>query len=110
MPTRTFENSYSQRGQSSFGSRDRWLVAQQVAARPRACPTIRTLTPPAPVPLVFYAVDRAGDELWSFVRRKTNKPWVWFALEADTRQIVAFRAGPRSEAGARGPWNALPGG
>ena len=61
-------------------------------------------------PLAFYAVDIECDELWSFVRRKTNKQWVWFALDADSRQIVAFQVGDRSEAGARGLWNALPGG
>ena len=59
-------------------------------------------------PIVLYAVDIACDELWSFVRRKTNKPWVWFAWDADTRQIVAFHVGDRSEAGARALWNALP--
>ena len=59
-------------------------------------------------PIVLYAVDIACDELWSFVRRKTNKPWVWFAWDADTRQIVAFHVGGRSEAGARALWNALP--
>ena len=61
-------------------------------------------------PIGFYAVDIARDELWSFVRRKTNKPWVWFAWDADTRQIVAFHVGGRSEAGARALWNALPAG
>ena len=59
-------------------------------------------------PVVFYAVDIEGDELWSFVGCKENKAWVWFALDADTRQIVAFHVGDRSEQGARGLWEALP--
>ena len=59
-------------------------------------------------PIVCYAVDLALDGLWSFVRRKTNKQWVWFALDTDTRQIVAFHVGGRSEAGAGGLWNNLP--
>ena len=59
-------------------------------------------------PIVFYAVDIACDELRSFVGRRTNKQWVWFALGADTRQPVAFHVGDRREARARGLWNALP--
>ena len=61
-------------------------------------------------PLVFSAVDLELDELWSFVHHKTNQQWVWFALEADTRQIVAFHVGDRGEEGARGLWQALPAG
>ena len=59
-------------------------------------------------PVIFYAVDVECDELWSFVGRKENKQWVWLALDADTRQIVAFHVGDRGEMGARGLWNALP--
>ena len=61
-------------------------------------------------PVIFYAVDIECDELWSFVHCKTNKQWVWFALDADTRQIVAFHVGDRSEEGARALWQALPAG
>ena len=59
-------------------------------------------------PIVCYAVDLECDELWSFVQRKTNKQRVWFALDADTRQIVAFHVGDRGQAGARALWEALP--
>lgn len=58
--------------------------------------------------VVCCAVDLQCDELWSFVRRNTNKQWVWFALDADTRQIMAFHVRDRSEEGAWGWWNHLP--
>ena len=49
-----------------------------------------------------------ADELWSFVGHKGEQWWVWAALDADTRQVVAMVAGDRSEATARELWDALP--
>ena len=48
------------------------------------------------------------DELWSFVCKKTNQSWAWFALCRKTRQIVAFVLGDRSEMTCRKLWNAIP--
>lgn len=48
------------------------------------------------------------DELWSFVRGKHRVRWVWAALDADTRQVVAMVVGDRSEGTARRLWAALP--
>lgn len=39
------------------------------------------------------------DEMWTFVRkRKSQKRWFWYAMCADTRQILAFQIGKRNEA------------
>lgn len=48
------------------------------------------------------------DELWSFAGSKSCPWWVWVALDADTRQVVAMVAGDRSERTARCLWDALP--
>ena len=48
------------------------------------------------------------DELWSFVRRKDQKRWIWLALCRRTRQIVAFAIGDRSEVTCRILWSRLP--
>ncbi|MES2464223.1 MAG: IS1 family transposase, partial [Armatimonadota bacterium] len=48
------------------------------------------------------------DELWSFVRRKDQKRWIWLALCRRTRQIIAFAIGDRSEATCRILWSRLP--
>jgi len=53
-------------------------------------------------------VDCEADELWSFVGRKSNKKWLWLALDRNSRQVVALFVGDRSEDGARGLWEALP--
>jgi len=53
-------------------------------------------------------VNCEADELWSFVGRKSNKKWLWLALDRNSRQVVALFIGDRSEDGARGLWQALP--
>ena len=48
------------------------------------------------------------DEVWSFVRSKTQQRWVWVALCRRTRQVVAYWIGDRSEASAVRLWERLP--
>jgi insertion element IS1 protein InsB len=49
------------------------------------------------------------DELWSFVDDKGNKPWVWLALDVETREIVGCHIGDRSAESALGLWQSMPG-
>src|SRR5262245_24714711 len=37
-----------------------------------------------------------ADDMVSFVQKKANKPWIWIAMDAKTRQIIAFHVGDRS--------------
>jgi insertion element IS1 protein InsB len=46
--------------------------------------------------------------MWSVVGEKEEPRWVWAAVDADTRQVVAMAVGDRSEATARRLWDALP--
>ena len=46
--------------------------------------------------------------MWSFVGGKFAVVWVWAALDADTRQVVAMVAGDRSELTATQLFEALP--
>lgn len=46
--------------------------------------------------------------MWSFVGSKREVCWVWVALDADTRQVVAMVAGDRSAFTAGCLWDALP--
>ena len=46
--------------------------------------------------------------MWSFVGKKPVQVWVWAALDADTRQVVAMVTGDRSGATARALFAALP--
>jgi len=39
--------------------------------------------------------------MWSFVGSKENKQWVWIAMDAKSRQIIAFYVGDRSQESAK---------
>jgi len=48
------------------------------------------------------------DERWSFVVKKQNKQWLWFALDEHTREIVGVFVGDRSRKSAKALWQSLP--
>lgn len=48
------------------------------------------------------------DELWSFVLKKARQRWIWIALCRQTRQVVAYTIGDRSEQTCRRLWEAIP--
>ena len=48
------------------------------------------------------------DEVWSFVRRKGQKAWVWIALGFQSRQVLAMVVGDRSAKTCRKLWERLP--
>jgi transposase-like protein len=48
------------------------------------------------------------DEMWSFVRSKQNKEWIWLAIDMETREIVGLYVGSRDKKGANGLWASLP--
>ena len=49
-----------------------------------------------------------ADELWSSVRSKADVHWVWVALDASTRRVLAMVVGDRSAVTAQRLWDALP--
>ena len=60
-------------------------------------------------PLVILQwLEAEMDELWSFVGKKTNRQWVWIAMDATTRQIIAFHVGDRSQDSAEQLWANIP--
>jgi insertion element IS1 protein InsB len=40
--------------------------------------------------VVIQRLEAEADELWSFVGKKANKPWLWIAMDAKTRQGIAW--------------------
>ncbi|MCP3653285.1 MAG: IS1 family transposase, partial [Herbaspirillum sp.] len=48
------------------------------------------------------------DEMWSFVETKSNKQWIWLAIDRDSREIVGMHVGTRDRTGAKALWNSLP--
>ena len=48
------------------------------------------------------------DEVWSFVRHKKQKIWIWLALCRRTRQIVAWWYGARDTINCSCLWDKIP--
>ena len=46
--------------------------------------------------MILHRLEAEIDELWSFVGAKANRHWVWIAMDATTRQVIAFYVGDRS--------------
>jgi insertion element IS1 protein InsB len=49
-----------------------------------------------------------ADEMANFVQKKVNKPWIWIAMDAKSRQVIAFHVGDRSRRSAKHLWAKLP--
>jgi insertion element IS1 protein InsB len=49
-----------------------------------------------------------ADEMSSFVQKKANKQWIWIAMDAKTRQVIAFHVGDRSRESAKRLWAKIP--
>jgi IS1 family transposase len=49
-----------------------------------------------------------ADELASFVQKKANKQWIWLAMDATTRQVIALHVGDRSRESAKRLWAKIP--
>jgi insertion element IS1 protein InsB len=58
--------------------------------------------------VILHRLEAEVDELWSFVGRKANRQWVWIAMNAVARQIIAFHVGDRSRQSALALWGKLP--
>ncbi len=53
-------------------------------------------------------LEAEADERWGFVARKEDKHWVWIAIEATTKQVIAFYGGDRSRKSAGQLWKRIP--
>ena len=50
--------------------------------------------------LMIYTLESEIDEMLSFVGNRTNKQWIWIAIDVQSRQIIAFQVGDRSRVSA----------
>ena len=46
--------------------------------------------------------------MWSFVGKRANKQWIWIAMDARTRQVIAFHDGDRRRDSAKQLWARIP--
>ena len=66
--------------------------------RPLNCPTNGAI----------LQLEAEADEMWSFVQKKANRQWIWIAMDATTRQVIAFHVGDRSRDSAKELWAKIP--
>ena len=85
-----------------------WLL-QFIVTRLQAAPEDLYVKPAVGAPrVILQRLEAELDELWSFVGTKANRQWVWIAMDASTRQVIAFHMGDRSQASAERLWANLP--
>jgi insertion element IS1 protein InsB len=58
--------------------------------------------------VVIQRLEVEADEMQSFVKKKENKQWIWIAMDAKTRQVMAFHVGDRSRRSAKRLWAKIP--
>jgi insertion element IS1 protein InsB len=85
-----------------------WLL-QFIAVLYERLPDDLCVAPAAPQrPVHLLRLEAEVDELWSFVRRRADKQWLWLAFDSKTRQVLAFFVGARSRESARKLWQRIP--
>ena len=74
-----------------------------------ACPDhLHVQLPSDPSDVWIHQLEAEADEAWSFVEKKANKQWIWLAMDAKSRQIIAFHVGDRSRDSAQALWASIP--
>jgi len=58
--------------------------------------------------VMIQRLEVEADEMASFVQKKANKQWIWLAMDAKTRQIIAFHVGDRSRKSFKKLWAMIP--
>jgi insertion element IS1 protein InsB len=58
--------------------------------------------------VMIRRLEVEADEMASFVQKKANKQWVWIAMDAKTRHVIAFHVGDRSRRSAKRLWAKIP--
>lgn len=86
----------------------RWLMDFMVA-RFEALPDHLHVQPVAAShDVIMGRLEVEADEIWSFGKQKTNKQWVWIAMDKQARQIIVFHVGDRSLDSVEQLWVNLP--
>ncbi len=58
--------------------------------------------------VMIQCLEVEADEVASFVQNKANRRWLWIAMDATSRQVIAFHVGDRSRESAKELWAKIP--
>jgi hypothetical protein len=88
----------------TVGVRLTWLLHFMVECF-TACPDdLHVAFPAHPTAVGLSRLEAEADAMWSFVQKKANKQWIWIAMDATTRQIIALHVGDRSRTSGKELW------
>jgi len=74
-----------------------------------ACPEdLHVQLPAQPTAVLLSRLEAEADEMGSFVQKKANKQWIGMAMDATTRQMIAFHVGDRSGESGKALWANMP--
>ncbi len=85
----------------------RWLMGFAVECYDGAPEDLNVQRPQCPDNVIIRRLEAEADELCSFVGKKSNKHWLWLAMAAHTRQVIAFHGGDRRKRRARKLWKKI---
>ena len=63
-----------------------WLLHFMVECCTAGPEDLHVQLPARPTAVVMSRLEAEADEMWSCVQQKANKPWIWIAMDATTRQ------------------------
>jgi insertion element IS1 protein InsB len=58
--------------------------------------------------VIVRRLEAEADEMCGFVGKRANTLWIWPAMEARTRQVIAFHVGDRGRNSAERLWTSIP--
>ena len=58
--------------------------------------------------VMIRRLEVEADAMSRFVQKKERKHWIWLAMDATTRQVMAFHVGDRSRKSAKRLWAKIP--
>jgi insertion element IS1 protein InsB len=85
-----------------------WLLHFMVERFAACHEHLHVQLPVSPTDVVIRQLEAEGDEMWGFVWQKANKQWIWIAMDARTRQVIAFHVGDCSRISAKQLWAKIP--
>ncbi len=86
----------------------KWLLSFVVGCYDATPEHLNVQLPQCPNNVLIRRLEAEADELCSFVGKKANKRWLWLAIDAQSRQVIAFHVGDRSRKSARKLWRNIP--
>lgn len=86
----------------------KWLMGFVQNCYAAAPEDLNARVPKSAQNVIFHCMNVEVDELQSFVKEKSNKQWLWLAMDAVTRQAIAYYVGDRSKESAKKLWDKIP--